>query len=113
MNHQVELLQVDACGARAMATTGVTTKVTYYDAADLVEIARPWAGSLQDHFKTAGYYSKSIFFLAPLFHRLLPEAITELIVLDSDLKFTTDIGLLHGQFERFGTQTVMALAYVP
>lgn len=95
----------------ACASNTLTLTLAYYDAAELVDAAKPLAGNLQGHFQNGGYYSKAIFFLAPLYHRILPRRIQELIVLDSDLKFTTDVWSLQAQFRNFAPTTVMSLAY--
>ena len=45
------------------------------------------------------YYKHAFFFLSTVLHKILPTAITRVIMIDADLKFMTDIKRLHDLFE--------------
>ena len=59
---------------------------------------------MQKHFsyKEGSYYSQALFFLSIALHRLAPEIITKIIMLDADIKFMSDIKLLNDHFEKVG-----------
>ncbi|XP_071480272.1 xyloside xylosyltransferase 1-like [Diadema antillarum] len=61
---------------------------------------------------TKGYYNQSIFFLSVGIHKnILPDFVHRIIMLDTDLKFLSDIEGLFAHFDNFGEENVMGLAY--
>ena len=67
---------------------------------------------MQPHFssKPGHYYSDALFFLSIAIHRVLPEKIHKVIMLDADLKFNADIKLLYQQFSKFKPSNIMGIA---
>ena len=61
-------------------------------------------------YKPGAYYSHALFFLSMVLHRVLPETIHRVIMLDADLKFTDDIAKLHHHFELFENENVIGIA---
>ena len=45
------------------------------------------------------YYKHAFFFLSTVLHKILPTSITQVIMIDADLKFMADINRLHDLFE--------------
>lgn len=66
---------------------------------------------IKKHFfsKDVGRYNDDIFFLTEVFHDAFPKRIHQLIFLDVDLKFMSDIKDLHQEFGNFQPQNVMAI----
>lgn len=74
----------------------------------LEDIIKP----MQDKFSKPGaYYYHSLFFLSTGIHRVMPESMHKVIMLDADLKFRGDIKLLYQQFDNFKEGNVMGLAH--
>lgn len=75
----------------------------------LHEIVKP----MQEHFssKPGSYYSDSLFFLSIAIHRILPEIYDKIIMLDSDLKFMSDIGKLYKLFDEFTDDNVIGIGH--
>jgi lipopolysaccharide biosynthesis glycosyltransferase len=67
---------------------------------------------MQEHFsyKPGAYYSHALFFLSMVLHRVLPEDIHRVIMLDADLKFAGDIAQLYHQFDLFSDENVIGIA---
>ncbi|XP_030842685.1 xyloside xylosyltransferase 1-like [Strongylocentrotus purpuratus] len=61
---------------------------------------------------TQGYYNQSIFFLSVAIHRgILPDFVHQIIMLDTDLKFISDISGLFAHFDKFQGSNVMGIAH--
>ncbi|XP_063965400.1 xyloside xylosyltransferase 1-like [Lytechinus pictus] len=61
---------------------------------------------------TQGYYNQSIFFLSVAIHRgILPDFVHQIIMIDTDLKFLSDISGLFAHFDKFGDSNVMGIAH--
>ncbi|XP_038061940.1 xyloside xylosyltransferase 1-like [Patiria miniata] len=79
------------------------------------ELARqlaPLVSMLQEKV-TGGhpYYQDAIFFLSVAIHRgILPSYVRRIVMLDSDLKFMTDIKKLFDRFDLFTSNNIMGLA---
>ena len=73
------------------------------------EIVKP----MQDHFsyKPGAYYNAPLFFLSIAMHRVMPEKMQRVIMMDCDLKFASDIRELHHLFNNFKPDSVMGLAH--
>nr|XP_054768956.1 xyloside xylosyltransferase 1-like [Lytechinus pictus] len=58
------------------------------------------------------YYKDSIFFLSTMLHKdLLPEYVHRIIMLDTDLKFMSDIKELFDHFDRFRGDNIMGIVH--
>ena len=55
-------------------------------------------------------YTHDLFFIAPFYHREVPEMINRLIVLDIDLEFKIDVLELYKQFNQFGPLEMIGIA---
>jgi len=68
---------------------------------------------MQDHFsfKPGAYYNHALFFLSVAMHRIMPESIDRVIMLDADLKFLADIAHLYRHFDEFDDANVIGIAY--
>lgn len=77
-------------------------------AKDLHGIVEP----MQKYFsyKPGAYYSDSLFFLSIAIHRVMPDNMHKVIMLDSDLKFKADIADLYNIFNSFKDTEIMAIA---
>ncbi|XP_075794424.1 xyloside xylosyltransferase 1 [Pelodiscus sinensis] len=87
-------------------------QVTFHDVAALTEQLFPVVQAMQKHFSagSGAYYSDSIFFLSVAMHRIMPADIAQLIQLDLDLKFQTNIEELFEEFDRFPRGAVIGIA---
>jgi lipopolysaccharide biosynthesis glycosyltransferase len=56
------------------------------------------------------YYSESLFFLSIAIHRVMPETLHKIIMMDADLKFNNDIKELFKLFDEFSTTNVIGIA---
>lgn len=56
------------------------------------------------------YYSDPLFFVSTAIHHILPQKMTRIIWLDSDLLFRADVKQLFAEFDRFKPATVFGLA---
>lgn len=76
-------------------------------AKDLDKIVKP----MQKHFssKKDSYYSHALFFLSIAIHRVLPESMHRVIMLDADLKFMDDIHKLYDRFELFTSENIIGI----
>ncbi|XP_069113450.1 xyloside xylosyltransferase 1-like [Argopecten irradians] len=61
-------------------------------------------------YKPGAYYSDALFFLSMALHKVLPLSISNVIMLDADLKFNTDIAKLYEEFYKFSEENVMGIA---
>ncbi|XP_013414815.1 xyloside xylosyltransferase 1-like [Lingula anatina] len=62
-------------------------------------------------YKPGSYYSDSLFFLSAAIHRVVPETMHRVIMLDADLKFREDIAKLYQKFNDFKEHNVIGIAY--
>ncbi|XP_023788849.1 xyloside xylosyltransferase 1 isoform X3 [Cyanistes caeruleus] len=67
---------------------------------------------MQKHFSAGSgtYYSDSIFFLSVAMHRIMPKEITQIIQVDLDLKYKTNIQDLFDEFDNFPEGAVIGIA---
>ena len=66
---------------------------------------------LQTQFSGSNaYYNHPLFFLSTAIHHVLPQSMTHIISLDSDMLFKTDIKQLFAIFDNFKTGTIFGLA---
>jgi lipopolysaccharide biosynthesis glycosyltransferase len=61
-------------------------------------------------YKPGAYYSESLFFLSIAIHRVMPETLHKIIMMDADLKFNNDIKELFKLFDEFSTTNVIGIA---
>lgn len=68
---------------------------------------------MQHHFTSSrrGQYSDPLFFLSIALHRVFPDDIHRIIMLDADLLFHSDIKQLEDLFPNFSDTNVIGLAY--
>ncbi|EDO37486.1 predicted protein [Nematostella vectensis] len=97
-----------------MRTSGHCTNpdIVFHDADKLAERLKGIVQVLQRPFsyKKGAYYSDPIFFLSTALHKVFPENLTKIIMLDSDLRFRNDINLLFQHFKKFESSNIMGLA---
>eukprot|EP00112_Aurelia_sp_Birch-Aquarium-sp1_P013315 Seg282.10 transcript_id=Seg282.10/GoldUCD/mRNA.D3Y31 product="Xyloside xylosyltransferase 1" protein_id=Seg282.10/GoldUCD/D3Y31 len=85
---------------------------TYFMIDDINKKVFPHTKALQEKFSSGqgGYYSHALFFIGPVLHKVLPTSIKQLVMLDTDLQFRTDIKHLFELFDKMSPGNVMALA---
>lgn len=68
--------------------------------------------NLQKYFSSSpkSYFTNALFFLSIFTHTILPLSIQKVILLDTDIKFKTDVKLLFNIFEEFEDGHVIGLA---
>ena len=68
---------------------------------------------MQQHFsyKPGAYYSDALFFISIGMHRVMPDSVHRVIMLDADLKFTDDIGKLYDRFRLFSKENIIGIGY--
>ena len=68
---------------------------------------------MQEHFsyKTGAYYNDALFFLSVAMHRVMPDTVDRVIMLDADLKFLGDIAQLYEHFNAFDDKNVIGIAH--
>jgi len=68
---------------------------------------------MQEHFsrRPGAQYSHALFFLSVAMHRLMPESVDRVIMLDADLKFLGDIAQLYKHFDEFFDTNVIGIAH--
>jgi len=68
---------------------------------------------MQERFsqKLGAYYNDPLFFLSVAMHRILPESVDRVIMLDADLKFLGDIAQLFKHFDEFREPNVIGIAH--
>ncbi|KAF8781672.1 Xyloside xylosyltransferase 1 like protein [Argiope bruennichi] len=86
--------------------------VTYYDVNDMAEQNRAAISLIRKYFfsKDVGRYNDDIFFLTEVFHDAFPKRLRKVIFIDVDLKFLSDIRLLHQEFAKFESENVIGIA---
>ncbi|XP_071608347.1 xyloside xylosyltransferase 1 isoform X1 [Heliangelus exortis] len=87
-------------------------QVTVHDVNELTEKLFPIVEAMQKHFSAGSgtYYSDSIFFLSVAMHRIMPKEITQIIQVDLDLKYKTNIRDLFDEFNNFPEGAVIGIA---
>ncbi|CAN7984890.1 unnamed protein product, partial [Ixodes hexagonus] len=84
--------------------------VDFFDVNDVLEPYRDVVSYMHLHFSPkSGFYSDALFFLSVGMHRVLP--LRRIILLDIDLRFESDISLLHRHFSLFPETAVVGLAH--
>uniref|UniRef100_A0A8V5HIK4 Uncharacterized protein n=1 Tax=Melopsittacus undulatus TaxID=13146 RepID=A0A8V5HIK4_MELUD len=88
------------------------SQVTVHDVNELTEKLFPIVEAMQKHFSAGSgtYYSDSIFFLSVAMHRIMPKEITQVIQVDLDLKYKTNIRDLFDEFDNFREGAVIGIA---
>uniref|UniRef100_A0A8D2B5D1 Xyloside xylosyltransferase 1 n=1 Tax=Sciurus vulgaris TaxID=55149 RepID=A0A8D2B5D1_SCIVU len=86
--------------------------VIFHDVAALTDKLFPVVEAMQKHFSTGSgtYYSDSIFFLSVAMHQIMPKEILQIIQLDLDLKYKTNIRELFQEFDNFLPGAVIGIA---
>ncbi|XP_077998554.1 xyloside xylosyltransferase 1-like [Glandiceps talaboti] len=88
--------------------------MTYLNADDLTKTLISHVKMLQEHISsgTHKYYMDAIFFLSVALHQnILPPEVKQLVMIDSDLRFRTDIKKLYDHFDNFGPGNVIGIAH--
>ncbi|XP_028300307.1 xyloside xylosyltransferase 1 [Gouania willdenowi] len=87
-------------------------EILFHDVMALTEKLFPIVEAMQKHFSagSGAYYSDSIFFLSVALHHIMPESLTQIVQLDLDLKFRTNIRDLFHEFDRFPSGAVIGIA---
>ncbi|KAM6257688.1 xyloside xylosyltransferase 1 [Porphyrio hochstetteri] len=87
-------------------------QVIVHDVNELTEELFPIVEAMQKHFSAGSgtYYSDSIFFLSVAMHRIMPREITQIIQVDLDLKYKTNIRDLFDEFDNFPEGAVIGIA---
>lgn len=70
--------------------------------------------SFQQFFSSGdpnSYYNDPLFFISTAIHHILPQKVKQIIWLDSDLYFQSDIKELFSEFDKFKSSTVFGLAH--
>lgn len=62
--------------------------------------------------KPGSYYSDSLFFLSIAIHRVMPDSLDKVVMLDADLKFKSDIINLYNLFEDFSDEAILGMDFV-
>ncbi|XP_055481152.1 xyloside xylosyltransferase 1 isoform X2 [Psammomys obesus] len=91
---------------------GFKCKVIFHDVAVLTDKLFPIVEAMQKHFSAGSgtYYSDSIFFLSVAMHQIMPKEILQIIQLDLDLKYKTNIRELFEEFDNFLPGAVIGIA---
>ncbi|KAM9274775.1 LOW QUALITY PROTEIN: xyloside xylosyltransferase 1 [Cariama cristata] len=87
-------------------------QVVVHDVNELTEKLFPIVEAMQKHFSAGSgtYYSDSIFFLSVAMHHIMPKEITQIIQVDLDLKYKTNIRDLFDEFDNFPEGAVIGIA---
>ncbi|XP_067941991.1 xyloside xylosyltransferase 1-like isoform X2 [Watersipora subatra] len=100
--------------SKATAGDGISTayKIASLDAELLARELHAVVEPMQRYFssKPGAYYSDSLFFLSIAIHRVLPDSINKVIMLDADLKFRSDIADLYSLFDEFTDENIIGIA---
>lgn len=93
--------------------SGAVVDVQFYDVHETAKQVEPIVDSLRQHFSAGqrSYYHNPIFFLPVALHRLLPDSVKRIVVLDTDMEFREDIKSLYALFDSFSPSNIMGLAY--
>nr|XP_054406972.1 xyloside xylosyltransferase 1 isoform X2 [Pongo abelii] len=91
---------------------GFKCKVIFHDVAVLTDKLFPVVEAMQKYFSAGSgtYYSDSIFFLSVAMHQIMPKEILQIIQLDLDLKFKTNIRELFEEFDSFLPGAIIGIA---
>ncbi|KAM4574375.1 xyloside xylosyltransferase 1 [Fundulus diaphanus] len=93
---------------------GATFKyeIVFHDVVELTQKLFPIVEAMQKHFSagSGAYYSDSIFFLSVAMHHIMPESLTQIVQLDLDLKYKTNIRDLFQEFDNFPPGAVIGIA---
>ncbi|XP_057357347.1 xyloside xylosyltransferase 1 isoform X1 [Manis pentadactyla] len=91
---------------------GFKCKVVFHDVGVLTDKLFPVVEAMQKHFSAGSgtYYSDSIFFLSVAMHQIMPKEILQIIQLDLDLKYKTNIRELFEEFDSFLPGAVIGIA---
>ena len=83
----------------------------HLDVDELAEKLNRTIFKMQKFFtKPGAYYSDPLFFLSLVIHRVMPLDLRRVIMLDSDLKFGSDINQMYQLFKEFQEQNVIGIA---
>ncbi|XP_015216702.1 xyloside xylosyltransferase 1 [Lepisosteus oculatus] len=87
-------------------------EVVFHDVSTLTEKLFPIVEAMQKHFSagSGAYYSDSIFFLSVAMHRIMPADLKQIVQLDLDLKYRSNIRELFQEFTRFPAGAVIGIA---
>ncbi|XP_071476898.1 xyloside xylosyltransferase 1-like [Diadema antillarum] len=85
----------------------------FMDIDDLAKELAPLVEMMQSKIQGKHpYYMESIFFLSTMLHEnLLPDYVNRIIMLDTDLKFMSDIKELFDHFDRFQGDNIIGIAH--
>ncbi|XP_059543427.1 xyloside xylosyltransferase 1 isoform X2 [Myotis daubentonii] len=91
---------------------GFKCKVVFHDVAVLTDKLFPIVEAMQKHFSAGSgtYYSDAIFFLSVAMHQIMPKEILQIIQLDLDLKYKTNIRELFEEFDNFLPGAIIGIA---
>lgn len=87
-------------------------KLEFLDVEKLAKELETTIRPLQERFsfKPGAYYSHALFFFSVAMHRVFPDDVKKVIMLDADLKFVDDVSNLYGHFDRFSADNVLGIA---
>eukprot|EP00062_Callorhinchus_milii_P016839 gi/632968579/ref/XP_007900603.1/ PREDICTED: xyloside xylosyltransferase 1 [Callorhinchus milii] len=87
-------------------------QVTFHDVDSLTHKLFPIVEAMQKRFSAGSgtYYSDSIFFLSVAMHRIMPPEMTQIVQLDLDVKYRTNIRNLFEEFDKFQPEAVIGIA---
>ncbi|XP_009881734.1 PREDICTED: xyloside xylosyltransferase 1 [Charadrius vociferus] len=97
---------------QSSSTSELRSLVVVHDVNELTEKLFPIVEAMQKHFSAGSgtYYSDAIFFLSVAMHRIMPKEITQIIQVDLDLKYKTNIRDLFDEFDNFPDGAVIGIA---
>ena len=86
-------------------------KSTTHLVEDVLKKIYKYVEKFQPMFSSKGsYYNDAIFFLSVAMHKFLPSQFKRVVMMDSDLKFTTDIANLFNLFNQFEPNNIIGIA---
>lgn len=100
--------------SQARKASKIGINVTYYDVKRVAERVRPIVKDIQQFFSSGdpnSYYNDPLFFISTAIHHILPQKVKQIIWVDSDLYFQSDIKELFSEFDKFKSFTVFGLAH--
>ncbi|KAK3740952.1 hypothetical protein QZH41_017790 [Actinostola sp. cb2023] len=88
------------------------TQVVIHDVNKLIDQLKPLTKVLQGFFSSDdhSYYNDPIFFMSTALHKVFPKKLKQVIMLDVDLRFVSDIKPLFNMFNNFKDTNIMGLA---
>lgn len=109
---QASQVIADAILKQAVSKYNKQYKLLKLDTDDLAKKLHEVIKEMQQHFsyKPGAYYSHSLFFLSIAIHRVMPETLHRVIMMDADLKFNNDVKELFDLFDNFSDTNVMGIA---